>query len=173
MIRQQWQYKLLQGTPDAALASWLTEPDSLTARCQRNCRQFRVRLLRSGLLLPVDGEDARRRLVRGREVLLECDGVPVIFAHSVLLTATNGRLKRWLAGLGSRSLGSLLFNYPGFARGQLGFRKLDARDKLYQRARPWADGAPELWARRSVHRLGKQSLCVTEVFLPGIGGLGQ
>ena len=172
MTRRQWRHKRLPGKADAALTSWLREPDSLTARCQRNCRQFRVRLLHAGLLLPLDDESNRRQWVRGREVLLECDGVPVIFAHSELLTASNGRLTRWLAGLGSRSLGSLLFSYPGFKRGQLEFRKLDARDKLYRSAQPWAGSAPELWARRSVHRLGRQALCVTEVFLPAIGELG-
>jgi chorismate--pyruvate lyase len=30
------------------LRSWLTEPDSLTARCQRASSSFRVRLLRFG-----------------------------------------------------------------------------------------------------------------------------
>ena len=172
MTRRQWRPKRLAGAADATLSLWLGEPDSLTARCQRNCRQFRVRLLRAGLLLPLDDESNRRRLVRGREVLLECDGVPVIFAHSELLTVRKGRLTRWLAGLGSRSLGTLLFSYPGFKRGQLEFRKLDARDRLYRAAQPWAGGAPELWARRSVYRLGRQSLCVTEVFLPAIGELG-
>jgi chorismate-pyruvate lyase len=53
-----------------------------------------------------------------REVVLECDGVPVIFAHTTLSTAANGRLTRWMAALGSRSLGSLLFTYPGFRRGR-------------------------------------------------------
>ena len=114
---------------------------------------------------------ARRRLAWVREVVLECDGVPVIFAHSVLSTALNGRLTRWLAGLGSRSLGSLLFSFPGFKRGQLEFLRLDARHPLYRLAAPWAAGAPQLWARRSEHRLGRQVLCVTEVFLPAINRL--
>ena len=166
--RGRWRSKLIQGAPDKALASWLREPDSLTARCQRSCGQFRVRLLRAGLIKPMDDEPDSRGLMRGREVVLECDGQPVIFAHSVLLTVTNGRLPRWLAGLASRSLGSLLFTYPGFKRGPLTFRRLDARHPLFLQAALWAPGASELWARRSVHHLGAQSLCVTEVFLPAI-----
>lgn len=161
----------MQGTPDKALASWLREPDSLTARCQRNCAQFRVRLLRTGWIKAIADEPASRGLIRGREVVLECDGRPVIFAHSVLLTASKGRLPRWLAGLAGRSLGSLLFTHPGFKREPLAFRRLDTRHPLFLRAAAWAPGAAELWARRSVHRLGAQSLCVTEVFLPAILGV--
>jgi chorismate--pyruvate lyase len=131
-----------------------------------------VHLLRSGWLPPVAGESRSRGLLRGREVILECDGVPVIFAHSVLLSASRGRLSRWLDGLASRSLGSLLFTCPGFKREPLEFCKLDAAHPLHQRAATWAGGTPELWARRSVHRLGRQALLVTEVFLPGIGQIG-
>jgi chorismate--pyruvate lyase len=120
---------------------------------------------------PIADEAKRQQLAQVREVLLECDGVPVIFAHSVLSTASNGRLTRWLAGLGSRSLGSLLFSFPGFKRGKLEFLRLDARHPLYRLAAPWAAGEPQLWARRSEHRLGQQVLCVTEVFLPTISAL--
>jgi chorismate--pyruvate lyase len=168
MRRSQWRSKLGSGAPEARLASWLGEPDSLTARCRRACTEFRIRLLRSGLMQPIADEATWQQLAHVREVLLECDGVPVIFAHSVLSTVTNGRLTRWLAGLGSRSLGSLLFSFPGFKRGQLEFLRLDARHPLYRLAAPWAAGAPQLWARRSEHRLGRQVLCVTEVFLPAI-----
>ena len=168
MRRRQWRSRLGSGAPDARLVSWLTEADSLTARCRRACTQFRIRLLRSGLMRPIADEATRQQLAHVREVLLECDGVPVIFAHSVLSTATNGRLTRWLAGLGSRSLGSLLFTCPGFKRGKLEFLRIDARHALYRLAAPWAPGARQLWARRSEHHLGQQVLCVTEVFLPAI-----
>ena len=104
MTSRKWRSSLAGGWPDPVLRSWLTEPGSLTARCQRACRDFRVRLLEYGRDLPHADEMPRRRLARVREVVLECDGAPVIFAHSVLSTATSGRLTRWLAGLGSRFL---------------------------------------------------------------------
>lgn len=168
MRRRQWRRRLSPGAPDRVLSSWLTEPDSLTARCLRASGQFQVRLLRSGLMQPIDDESSPQQFAHVREVLLESDGVPVIFAHSVLSTVTNGRLTRWLAGLGSRSLGSLLFAFPGFKRGRLEFLRLDRRHPLYRLAAPWAPGVLQLWARRSEHRLGRQVLCVTEVFLPAI-----
>ncbi len=107
-----------------------------------------------------------------REVLLECDGIPVIFAHTTLSTATNGPLSRWMARLGERSLGSLLFSFPGFERGGIEFLRLDARHPLYRRAIAYAGmPATTLWARRSRHSYRGQAVLVTEVFLPAIRGL--
>ena len=108
-----------------------------------------------------------------REVVLECDGRPVIFAHTTLATTANGRMSRWMAGLGSRSLGSLLFSYPGFRRGAIEFLRLDARHPLYRRAAALGPVATTLWARRSRHRLGNQAVLVTEVFLPAVARLGR
>lgn len=133
-----------------------------------------MRLLAFRVAQPFDDEAARLSLARSplkmREVLLECDGVPVIFAHTLLPLAARGRLGRWLSGLGERSLGSLLFTRPGFARTPIEYRRLDRRDPLYWRALRAANLAPPpcLWARRSAHALDGQQVLVTEVFLPAI-----
>ena len=174
MLPNKWRVR--PGGPlDTALASWLREPGSLTARCQRNSRQFRVRLLRyekgsaladEGLLL-----NKSRQPAWVREVALECDGVPVIFAHSTLSTAINGRLSRWLSRLGSKSLGSVLFTHPGFSRGPIEFLRLDHRHPLFQRAAKLGTAERYLWVRRSLHRLGAQKVLVTEVFLPLVRSL--
>lgn len=155
-----------------ALRSWLLERGSLTARCQAACGCFAVRVLRSGggfSLMGVSGRP-QRPWVAQREVLLECDGRPVIFAHTELAIAPRGRLSRWLAGLGSRSLGSLLFAHPAFRRGAIECIRLRASDMLHQRASQAAglQHSAQLWARRSRHTLGGQSVVVTEVFLPAI-----
>ena len=92
----------------------------------------------------------------------------MIFAHTTLAASGKGRLTRWMARLGSRSLGSLLFAYPGFRRGTIEFLRLDARHPLYRRAARLTPVGPSLWARRSQHRLGGQQVLVTEVFLPDI-----
>lgn len=154
----------------AVLRSWLTEPASLTARCLRHCRAFRVRVLDQGCR-PTRDEAVGRACLPMREVLLECDGVPVIFAHSVLSAPRSGRLGAWFAGLGTRSLGSLLFRYPGFVRDQIEYLRLDARHPLYHRVCAVAGAAPCFWARRSRHHLGAGSVLVTEVFLPAIAAL--
>lgn len=172
MSRVQWRSRLpgKERIPPQ-LRSWLTEPDSLTARCQRACSEFRVRLLDFGKARPLVDEDAGR-LAWVREVALECDGVPVIFAHTTLSIRPRGRLNNWLGRLGSRSLGSLLFAYPGFRRGKIEFCRLDRRHPLFARAAAIAPVGDCLWARRSFHGLGRQEVLVTEVFLPGIRRLG-
>ncbi len=172
MSGHQWRARLLGGPLDTVLRGWLTEPGSLTARCQSVCHDFRVRRLSFGKARPLTDTLPPHQLVWVREVVLECDGVPVIFAHTTLSTAVNGRLSRWLARLGSRSLGSLLFAYPGFQRGAIEYCRLDRRDALFRLASALTEDVPYLWARRSMHRLGKQEVLVTEVFLPAIVQLG-
>ena len=161
-------------SPTDALYSWLREPGSLTARCRRASQTFRVRLLGYG---PASRFAEVPRFLaaqaRVREVLLECDGVPVIFA-STLLPARRGRLGRWLAQLGERSLGSLLFSHPGFRRSGIEFMRLDRRQALFRRAAAFGlagEVGTSLWARRSWHELGAQRVLVVEVFLPAIAGL--
>ena len=175
MKRSAWRTRLSGSLQDPLLRSWLTEPGSLTARCQRASNSFRVRLLHYGkgraLADEAAGSEQGRQPAWVREVLLECDGQPVIFAHTTLSTATRGRLSRWMSGLGTRSLGSLLFAYPGFRRQAIEYLRLDRRHPLYRRVAAVADVGDYLWARRSLHRLGAECVLVTEVFLPAIGGL--
>lgn len=172
MTGKHWRASLTGPAPDAVLRSWLREPASLTRRCQQHCRDFRVRLLRFDVDRPLAAAGVFPEIARGlavvREVALECDGVPVIFAHTTLARAPRGRLGRWLARLGSRSLGSLLFAFPGFRRGEIEFLRLDERHPLYRRAAALGEVGRYLWARRSAHRLGAQYVVVTEVFLPAI-----
>jgi len=167
-----WRTALSGPLPSAELLSWLQESGSLTQRCRQHCSAFNVRLLAYGKGRPLADQglvaNRRRQPVWVREVLLECDSVPVIFAHTTLLSDGRGRLSRWLSRLGSRSLGSLLFSCAGFRRGAIEFRRLDGRHPLFQRAAANGATGKYLWARRSLHRLGRQQVVVTEVFLPAI-----
>lgn len=174
MQRPGWQARLNAAAVPAGIASWLREPGSLTARLVKNSRQFRVRLLASGNGRALGGwpPNSRARQARVREVVLEADGIPVIFAHTVIPAHARGRLRRWLAGLGERSLGSLLFTHPGFQRTPLTYRRLPRNHPLYRRASPWTDHpTPTLWARACRHRLGGESVQVVEVMLPVLGRL--
>lgn len=167
--RPRWQSDLPALPLSRELRSWLQEPGSLTLRGQNSFSRFTVSPVFEGLARPQDGRMGRKCLPV-REVVLLADGQPFIFAHSVLAGQSRGVLARWLKGLGSRSLGSLLFRLPGFQRGKLGFAQLDARDALYHLAgrQLSAAGLPvpaTLWARSCEHGFGQQSVRVTEVFI--------
>ncbi|MEO8411993.1 MAG: chorismate lyase, partial [Propionivibrio sp.] len=136
---------------------------------------FEVRVLRQQLARPTSDEAtamhlSRKRLVWVREVVLLCDEVPVVFAHSVLSTRPRGPMTRWFRCLGNRSLGALLFAHAGFRRSAIRFRPIDCRHPLFaiavENMRLQATPPPRLWARRSGFSFGWQSVLVTEIFNP-------
>ena len=175
--KRAWQSKQAHSAEYLSFASWLCDRGSLTARLQARGR-FAVHILHQGLATPTFDEAVflgikPGRLAWVREVALLCDGKPVVFAHTVLPWRPRGPLTGWLARLGSRSLGALLFADAGFMRGELHSRRLDERHELFRaaiEAMQLADDARKtLWARRSRFRYGAQSVLVTEVFSPTLG----
>lgn len=158
------------------MRGWLRDPSSLTARLRARCSHFSVRVL-SQRLRPVLGDEAPLLgLACGdwawvREVLLCADGVPVVYARSVLPRATVRAGSRLFARIGSRPLGEALFANPKVVRGDLSCTRLGPRDARHRAAS--AALAPRklpvsLWGRRSVFRLRGRALLVTEIFLPEI-----
>jgi chorismate--pyruvate lyase len=99
------------------LKHWLEDRGSLTARLVARCQHFRVQKLSQQLAGSLADEFAAlglasRTRVHQREVILRCDGVPVIYGHTVVpLSATH---QQWplFSSLGERSLGSTLFSDP-------------------------------------------------------------
>lgn len=171
-----WRKRPLRSRESAPFTSWLTDTGSLTQRLQ-GLGAFSVILLRQSMASPTPDEAAELRLkpgqlVRVREVTLHCDGLPVVFAHTVLPRLPRGPMTRWLARLGNRSLGALLFAHPRFQRGPLAARRLDPRHPLYRRAvesMQLAGNPPQaLWARRSTFSFHNQAVLVTEVFSPHV-----
>lgn len=171
-----WRAELLRTGGERRWLDWLRDRGSLTARIQAHgC--FAVHVLRQGLAKPSADEATALGLPPGRqawirEVALHCDDRLVVFAHTVLPYRPRGPLTGWLARLGNRSLGAMLFSHAGFQRGPMTFRRLDARHVLYAPARQ-ALGLAEsatgtLWARRSYFSFGVQAVLVTEVFSPNI-----
>ena len=107
-----------------------------------------------------------------REVLLHCDDVPVIFAHTVLPAAPRGVLSRWFAGLGGRLARLAAFAHPGFVRGPLAFARIDRRHPLYARAEAALGTSPPHFLARRCATASAGSVVVTEVFAAGIASLG-
>jgi chorismate--pyruvate lyase len=159
------------------MRDWLATPASLTARLVGASTTFRVRRLHQqtapGALEEVAALGlARRARVRERDVLLCCDGVPVVFGHTVVPLSATARDWPLFSALGERSLGATLFYDPLVKRGPLEFARLNHDHPLLARVRT-ALGAPDLdkhvfHARRCVYRRHQGLLMVTEVFLPAV-----
>jgi chorismate--pyruvate lyase len=130
------------------MRGWLTTPGSLTARLIAHSRQFRVQKLRQAPNLCLADEAAviglaRARRVWEREVLLRCDGAPVVYGHTVVPMSATAQDWPLFSALGERSLGTTLFYDPRVARGQLEFARIRPGHPLLARMRRSAGRA---WA---------------------------
>lgn len=175
--RECWLSRPPRATTPPRLIPWLTDPGSLTARIRARCGRFGVRVL-GQRLAPVHRDEAAvlglpaGQLAWLREVVLEADGVAVVYARSIMPRSNlRGGWNRF-TGMGSRPLGAALFADPRIARQPLHVARLDGRDRRYLLAGR-AEGVEGrgLWARRSVFLLDGRALLVCEVFLPGIADL--
>ena len=147
----------------------LLERGSLTRHLSDLCDEgLSVRLLGQHIALPTVVE--RRALAMParqwglvREVVLLGDGVPWVFARSIIpVTTMTGRL-RLLRKLDTRPLGELLFALPGMRRGDIELARVSGATLP-----PGLTGADDsLWGRRSVFHLDDKPLLVAEIFLAG------
>ncbi len=154
---------------------WLFDQGSLTARLRRACGgQFRVRVVRQGWGRPLRSEAEALTMRPGliaivREVELRCDGVPWVFARTLIpATSLSGPARR-LAHLGERPLGELLFTSPHTERGLLQMARLTPRHRIFHSAVASLPRRPRVvWGRRTLFRMGGRPLLVNEIFLPAI-----
>jgi chorismate--pyruvate lyase len=181
-LRQaRWHRHVGAVSASAPMRDWLTTPGSLTARLVAHSRSFRVQRLhqKSAICLPDEALAIglpRPERVWEREVLLRCDGQPVVFAHTVVPTSCTASDWPLFSALGERSLGSTLFYDPLVKRGPLEFSRIRAGHPLMRRALAALAGAGDatvpagtlFHARRCVYRRHQGLLLVTEVFLPTV-----
>lgn len=171
---ESWLARPPRGSVVPALRPWLTDPASLTARIRARCRQFSVAVLAQGLARVRRDEASllglrQDELAWLREVVLEADGVPVVYARSMMPRANLQGPWACFTGLGNRPLGAALFANRRIVRQPLHVARLDTRDGRYHRAASVAPcGEPSLWGRRSVFLLENRPLLVCEIFLPAI-----
>ena len=170
-----WQPHALGVGAPAAIRDWLTTEGSLTARLVAHSTRFRVRRLHQhGATCLADEARAiglhRAGRVWEREVLLECDGKPAVFGHTVVPTGCTASDWPLFSALGERSLGSTLFYDPLVRRGALEFARIRAGHPLFARVRAALGGSEDALyhARRCVYRRRQGLLLVTEVFLPAV-----
>jgi chorismate--pyruvate lyase len=167
--------------PPDEMRNWLTDRVSLTLKLVEHSKSFRVRRLAQQRAQCLSDEFSmaglpRRICVQERDVLLCCDGSPVVFAHTIAPLSANATDWPFFSSLGERSLGTTLFGDPLVLRGALQFARLPMRHPLAARTSA-AIGSKEyacaLYARRCLFRRKNGALLVTEVFLPTITGLNM
>ena len=116
-MRKREVFGALRGVPDRALRRWLQAPGSLSARLAARCERFEVRLLRQAKTRAWVHErgalSLRGEAALGREVLLCCDGEPLVLARSLVAARATRLAWRALKGLGTRPLADLLFGTRG------------------------------------------------------------
>ena len=169
----------------AAMLPWLVAGGSLTARLMAHSAAFRVQRLHQRSAPCLADEAGAIGMVKvgrvwEREVMLRCDGQPVVFAHTVVPMAASAADWPMFSALGERSLGSTLFGDPRVRRGELEFARLRPGHPLARRARAALGDASldanaadffTFYARRCLYRRHLGTLLVTEVFLPAVTGL--
>lgn len=172
-----WYFRreLRQGQVPVDLADWLFDAGSLTARLSASCPgQFRVAVQSQLWRTPQHNEIRRlgmreRQMSLVREVYLYCGTCPMVFARTVIPRQTLRGRQKHLSGLGSRSLGSVLFADPQMRRDELEVARIHRDHRLYHKAISLLDKVPDsIWGRRSVFYLDDKPLLVSEIFLPGV-----
>jgi len=158
----------------APLAVWLLDTASLTRRLQGLCAgAFRVNVLSQLRGRPRRDEARALGMRRGalaliRQVQLLCGSKPQVYARTVIpMSSLTGRVRR-LARLGTRPLGAMLFADRGMRRGGVELARIRNGERLYADATGESHaGAGVIWGRRSVFRVAKKPILVSEIFLPG------
>jgi chorismate--pyruvate lyase len=171
LTEEQVNHKMLSESDE----SWLFERDSLTARIQSRCPgQFRVRVLNEEYGIPrwhesraLDVEESLCCFIR--QVYLEVDGTPIVYARTVIPLSTLTGPERRLADLKNQPLGAVLFADRSMRRKPLEVARFEPGHYIYEVAtRPLQDKPAGIWGRRSVYYLHDKGLLVSEIFLPTI-----
>lgn len=156
---------------------WLVDNASLTEKLRAHCGEFRLQCLHQRLSSCLKDEAgmlgvAPSSKVWEREVLLQCDGETMIFAHTIVPPSATAADWPLFKTLGERSLGTTLFNDPRIKRGRLQFARLPAQHPLMLRLRtalyPNKLDTANLYARRCLYQRKQGLMLVTEVFLPAV-----
>ncbi|QCZ92019.1 chorismate--pyruvate lyase family protein [Salinimonas iocasae] len=151
--------------PSSTLQHWLLDTGSLTERLQECCDTFSLRRLGQGAVPLYPNEkrwlpEAPVQQWQAREVILEGDSKPWVFARSVLpQSLVDGEL----ANLGAQPLGKRLFNDSRFVRSDFELCQVPAAVFAVDNT---ISDRQILWGRRSRFHLGDDYIIVAEIFLP-------
>ena len=110
--RARWLARASATGAPLAVQAWLASPGSLTARLIAHSDAFRVQRLHQHAAVCLADEAAALGLPRParvweREVLLRCDGKPVVFAHTVVSPDSTAADWPLFSALGEKSRSTL------------------------------------------------------------------
>lgn len=171
----------VRGRIPQRLRRWLWDRDSLTARLKAHCVSggFSVRVLEQSWQRPMLEEARALGMAQGeralvREVYLLCDGVPWVFARTLIPVRSLKGAARRLRFLGNRPLGALLFGRPGIRRDAIEVARLTPEHRLFARLAAGLQEPPTaVWGRRTRFFIDGRPLLVNEFFLPRIPELAE
>lgn len=160
---------------------WLTDTGSLTKKLKEHSQKFTV-IRQAQRLAPTSLSESEainmpnRRRTWQRDVLLLCDGIPVVYAHTITPLESVSRDWPFFKRLGNQALGVALFATPLIQRGRFEYTRLNEKDPLYQSAQAAVTQyglvlPKHIWARRCIfhHSRHKNScMMVTEIMLPPV-----
>jgi chorismate--pyruvate lyase len=153
---------------------WLTDAGSLVERLRAHgVEQPRILWVQQAWQFPLRDECRPLRMKPRcyaliREVLIGAGNKPCVFARTVFPQTTLTGAERALAHLGTRTLGSVLFQYPDLKRSEFEVAYLlpgTSWQKIICQHVDMSD--TPLWARRSIFTLAYKPMLVAEIFLPG------
>ena len=153
------------------IRAWLTDRASLTQELICHCNsQFSVTVLRQYWQRPLISETKKLGLSGSsiafiREVYLNCNDQPWVFARTVIPAKTlHGELQK-LTQLGTQPLGAVLFSNHLIKRSPLEIACFHPNTVMYNEAVQQASENESIWGRRSLFLLGRSPLLVNELFL--------
>lgn len=97
-----------------------------------------------------------------RQVLLCCNGKPLVYARTVIPVTTMQGSQRRYANMGNRPLGAMLFADRTMRREAVQVAMLPEKHEASQ----YTKLDEPVWGRRSVFRVAGKPLLVSEYFLP-------
>jgi chorismate--pyruvate lyase len=155
--------------------AWLSDTGSLTQKIEQVIGQkLEVQVLRD-CPQSLNSDESRYfhfriRRCRVREVLLCCNGTPLVMAHSVIPTLSSSGSNHRILRLGKKPLGAVLFareRQHCKPKPPRDIARLDKQSALWKKCfKNYSKLSSPLWARRTLYRLKGHPILVNEIFLP-------
>jgi len=153
--------------PASPFKEWLLSTASLTEKLKAQCEIFEVKLLGEDTLSPLADEYPEQTKVWIREVLLILDGIPWVFARTLIPGRLLEKKQQAFLGLGVRPLGELLYSKNEFTPGIIEVAHFTPCSKIAQLAASLNQNSDQaLWGRRRYFKHAQEQLIVSEIFLP-------